>query len=146
VVNEHLAARRQCARADVAQLDVEDVRAGEPARVREQIAACELLDGDAAEVERGAMTRARPLNRLAVDLDAAHTRCELRRHDDEVVADRDLAAEHRAGDDRAESLHGEHPVDRHAERPGRLARRDRVDRARELAAQLVEARLGAEHV
>ncbi len=143
VVDEHLAARRQRARAEVAELDVEDVRAGDAPGVREQIAAREVVDGDAAEVERRAVAGARALDRRAVDLDAAHPRRQPRRHDLQLVADHDFSAKHGAGDDRAEALDREHAVDRQPEHAGRLARRHRVDGAAELAAQLVEPALGA---
>src|SRR5439155_14013506 len=73
VMDEHLAARgqRSGGRPQVAELDVEDVRAGDLARVGDQIAARELVDSDAAEVERRAMAGERTLDRRAVDLDAA---------------------------------------------------------------------------
>jgi len=55
----------------VAELDVEDVARRRPAGVGEQVAAREVVDRDAAEVDRGAVAGDRALDRVAVDLDAA---------------------------------------------------------------------------
>ncbi len=145
VVDEHLRPRGERAgrRAQVAQLDVEDVRAGELAGMREQIAAREVVDGDAAEVEGRAMAGRRALDRRAVHLDAAHACRHARRDDRELVAGGDLAAEHGAGDDRAEALDREHAVDRQPEHAGLRAGWQLVDRAGQRAAQVVEPGAGA---
>ena len=131
--------------AQVAELDVEDVRRGDPAGVGEQVAAREVVDRDAAEVDRRAVAGDRAVDRRAVDLDAADPRGEAARQHRELVAEPDRAAEHRPGDDRPEALDREHAVDRQAEHAGRLARRHLVDRGGDRGAQVVEpgARCGS---
>ena len=93
--------------------------------VAQQLAARELADREAVEVERRALAGARARLGDAVDLEPAHARGAPARQHAQLVAERDLAAEHGAGDDRAEALAREHAIDRQAEHGVRIARRQR---------------------
>jgi hypothetical protein len=126
----------------VAQLDVEDVRGGDPAGMREQVAAREVLHGDAAEVERGAVAGERARGGGAVDLDPAHARGGPAREHGELVTERDAAAEDRPGDDRAEALHREHAIDRQPEHASVRAGRQRGDLGGDRGAEVVQAGAG----
>jgi hypothetical protein len=119
------------------------VRRLELPRVREQHAAAQLVALHAAQVDGAAHPRARLGGGLAVHLQPAHLRLRPVGQRDHVVSGLHPPSDDRAGDHRAEPLHGEDAIQRHAEQPvggprGHLGR----DLA-QLCAELVEP--GAAH-
>jgi hypothetical protein len=120
VVDEDLGAGGEwCGRGgEVTEFDVEDVGRGDAVRMREQVATREVFDGDTAEVEGRAEAGDRAVDAGAVHLDTTDAGGEAGRDDGELVADRDLAAEDGAGDDRTEAFDREDAIDREAEDVG----------------------------
>src|ERR1700733_4486089 len=110
--------------------------------MHDQIATRELVDRDAAEVDRDARAGDRALDRRPVNLEATYARREAARDHFDLVAERDLAAEDGPGDDRAEAFDRKHAIDREPKNAGRGARRQRVDLTSELGAQFRQAVAG----
>ena len=137
---------------DRARLAGEDAELGvDPGRRRVQpgvddhVAAGDGVLGHAVagEVERAAVAGAAALGGAVLRVQAADADGEAVRAGDEVVARRDAAGEHGAGDDGAGALQGEAAVDGEAERGVGRRRRAGVSGDRgEAGAQLVDAGAG----
>ena len=84
----------------------------------EHLAAAQVFDRQAAQVDRGARPGGHLLELLLVALQAAHARLESARLDLELLPQAQLAVDQRAGDHRAEAGHGEDAIDRQARPAG----------------------------
>ena len=76
------------------------------------VAAADLLELDAGEIERAAFARSRLLRGFALLLDCAHPHIDAAGREHELVAERDCAVEYRARDYRAAAGDGESAIDR----------------------------------
>ena len=93
----------------------------EGVRRDERLAAVQIAHLDARQIDGGPLPRQRLVVPLPMHLHAADLHAPAPGRGHHVIVDPDLPGDQRAGDHRAETLHGKHPIDR---QPG-----DRLDGA-----------------
>ncbi len=104
------------------------------------VAAADLLELDAGQIERAAFARGRLLRGFALLLDCAHPHIDAAGRKHELVAERDCAVEYGARDYRAAAGDGESAIDRVAEMSaGMLALCVRLRGGSKLAAKRVHS-------
>ncbi len=77
---------------------------------RQHIAALNLVDGDSGEIDRGSAPRECPGDFFLVTLQPAHAYAPIMGIEPELIPDGDFASAQCAGDDCAESSHGEDAI------------------------------------
>jgi hypothetical protein len=107
---------------DQAQMGVDGAGRLETARARQHLSPPQVLDGQAAQVDRRPGTGRDGFQLLAVALQPAHAGPQPTRLDLQLLAQVQLAIDQRAGDDGAEAGDGEDAVDRQARPAGVGAR------------------------
>ena len=93
------------------QADIEALRRCMDHRRDDPIAAMNMVDIRARQIQRAAFAGFRVRRGVAVFLDAAHTHFDAARREHQFVAGSDCAVEDRAGDDGTAASHGENAVD-----------------------------------
>jgi hypothetical protein len=125
-------------RLELLEHHVEPVRDGVRAGSDERIAAVCLRALDAREADRDALARLRPLDRAVVYLDAAYPHGSPRRLDAQLVARAERSGPEGPSDDSADPAQRERAIDVEAHRAVRPRLLDRIRRAPDRLAQLVE--------
>ena len=97
---------------------------------------------DAGEIQRGALAGDGLLRCRAVHLHAAHPQPLAAGMHLQLLLFVHRAGNQRAGDDRAEALHGEDAIDGQAKDRSRILGRNLGGQTRQLALELIQARTG----
>jgi hypothetical protein len=110
-----------------AQASVEEHGRSEPARDGEHVAAHQVFDFDATQIDRGTRSRESPIDSRPMTLQAAHSCPEAAGEDFDFLPNFQFAVPQRTRDDRAEARDGENTIDRQARLAAPSMRRNLIE-------------------
>jgi hypothetical protein len=111
-------------------------------RRRQHVTTMHIVNGEVGDVDRQPAAGLRPLNLRAVRLQPANACCQAAGINLELLSDRELTAQERPGDDRAETRDRKDAVDWQTGAPARRPRRCSVEHAVERFLQLQQPLTG----